>query len=334
MVQKKIPKILFTDFAWDDFEIENKVFANTDAEVVIFDPNKHGSILETVKDAEVIINATTVITEEIIAAAKACQVIIHSGIGVDSINVTAATKYGIIVANVIGYCNDEVSDHALALLLSANRKIIQGYNQVKRGSWNWQNFVPMHRLRGKILGVVGFGKIGQSLANKVKAIGLKCIIYDPMVPEKVVTNAGVESVSLDELCSRADFISIHCPLTENTRGLFGEKELHLMKPGTYIINTARGAIIDESSLIKALKDEWIAGAALDVSEKEPPDSNNPLFQLDNVIMTPHTAFYSEESLEVLREETCDAAIRVLNGHWPKSVVNLEVKSNSRHKSRQ
>jgi len=249
------------------------------------------------------------------------------------IDVDAATRAGIIVANIVGHCTDEVSDHTLALLLCCARKVIQGNSQIKQGAWNWRNFVPIHRLRGTKLGVIGFGRIGQAVVRKAKAFGMVCLVYDPLVPENIVSSFGIQSINLDELCAKSDFIAVHCPLTEETRHLIGKRELRLMKQRAYIVNTARGAVIDEKALVKALKAGWIAGAALDVLETEPPNSHDPLVRLDNVVLTPHYAFYSEEAIKEIREGVCDAGIRILKNLWPRSVVNSQVKSGSRHKDR-
>lgn len=327
------PKIVYLDLPWGNFEVENKIFSNIDVEVVVYDPAKTPDISLLVRDATVIVNGAKSITEEIINAAPLCEGIVHAGIGVDSIDVSAATKRNIMVANVVGYCIDEVSDHALALLFCSARKVVQGFEVVKRGLWDWTNLTPIHRVRGSILGIIGFGKLGQALAVKAKAFGLRCIVFDPFIPKDISSKSGNEFVSLDELCAKSDYISIHCPLTDQTKNLIGERELRLMKPNTYIINTARGGIIDENALVKALKAGWISGAALDVTSPEPPDFNHQLFKLANVVVTPHVAFYSEESLKLLREETCEAVVRIITNHWPKSIVNPEIKGSPRHQNR-
>lgn len=329
MTDNKRQKVVFVDFVWGTSEIEEAKFSKLGAEVVLLRDRSLSVVLSEVQDADVIVNASLPVTSEIIDAAQRCHAIVHSGVGVDSIDVGAATRAGIIVANVVGYCNDEVSDHALALLLCSARRLIPSDREVKCGRWSWKAHVPMHRIRGSVLGIIGLGRIGRTVALKAMALGMRCIGYDPAVAETEFSEHGVGRVSLERLLRESDFVSIHCPLTDSTRNLIGESQLRMMKRSSFIINTSRGAIIDEHALARALQERWIAGAALDVLVDEPPSISNRLLQQEHAVLTPHTAFYSEESLIELRERTCDVAIDVLAKKWPATVVNPEVQSNAR-----
>jgi D-3-phosphoglycerate dehydrogenase len=220
---------------------------------------------------------------------------------------------------------DEVADHALALILAWTRKVVVSNQAVKSGVWDFKVAQPIARLRGKTLGLVGFGKIPQALAEKVKPLGLLVIAYDPYVPKAVANERGVQLVPLDQLCRDADIVSVHAPLTGSTEGLIGQNEFALMKKGTIVINTSRGPVIDERSLIEALQAGRITGAALDVVENEPISPDNPLVKMENVILTPHVAWYSEEAAAEMRSKAAMGVVDVLlHGEYPKYLVNKEV----------
>jgi D-3-phosphoglycerate dehydrogenase / 2-oxoglutarate reductase len=216
-----------------------------------------------------------------------------------------------------------VSDHAMALLLTAVRKIPLSNSQVHAGTWKMPAVVPIRRLRGSLLGLVGFGRIPQLVAPKAKAFGLRVVAYDPFISADVFRNAGVESVGFEELLKVSDYVSVHSPLTPETKGLFNADAFSRMKPNAYVVNTARGPIIDEAALAAALDAKQIAGAALDVMTQEPPGSS-PLFGRDNVIITPHTSFYSEEALVELQTKAAEEVVAVLSGKPPRNPVNPEV----------
>jgi D-3-phosphoglycerate dehydrogenase / 2-oxoglutarate reductase len=332
--KKKRQRVVLIGYPWQTIDFEVKAFSQIGVEVVALDSANPASVLAGIREADIIIyDSAYPITAELLEAAPNCQAVIRNGVGVDSVDVNAATERGIIIANIVGHCTDEVADHALTLLLGCARNIVQGNNQTKRGEWDWRKYTSCHRLRGATLGIIGFGKIGRALAEKVKPLGMQCLIYDIMVVGDLMSTLGVKSVTLDELFTQSDFISIHASLTEKTYHLIGEKELRLMKKGAFIINTSRGMLIDEQALIKVLKEGRIAGAGLDVFEEEPPIPSNPLFSMDNVIVTPHYAFYSEEAIWELRQKVCDTGVRILTNQWPPSLINPEVQRNSRHKQR-
>jgi D-3-phosphoglycerate dehydrogenase len=281
------------------------------------------AIMAVAADADAVMVTYAKITGDMIRQMPKCRVISRFGIGVDNVDLAEATKAKIAVTKVPDYCIDEVSDHAMALLLAVVRKIPFISAQVHAGTWKMPNVVPIHRLRGSVLGLMGFGRIPQLVAPKAQSFGMKVIAVDPFAPKEVFAKAGVESVDFATLLETSDYISVHCPLVPETRGLFGADAFTQMKPTAYIVNTARGPIIDEAALATALDAKQIAGAALDVMTQEPPGASHPLFGRDNVIITPHTSFYSEESLVDLQTKAAEEVVAVLSGKAPRNAVNPE-----------
>lgn len=318
------PKVVVTDCDHFSLELERKVLNEINPEFVVAHCTTEEEVIETARDADGIINQYAPMTRRVIESLKRCKVIARYGIGVDNIDVEAATEHGIIVANLPDYCVDEVSTHAVALILSCLRKITLLDNLVKQEIWNLTLARPLLRTQGRILGLFGLGKIGRAVAEKTSRFGFKIIACDPYVAK---VDREIELAEFPQLLSDSDFISIHTPLTKETRHIFGENELRAMKKSAYLINTARGSIINEKALYKALKDKWIAGAALDVMEKEPPDWKNPLLKLNNLIITPHVSFYSEESYVDLKTKTAEAVLFVLKGRLPRAMVNPQVIKN-------
>lgn len=315
------PKVVVTDCDHLSLELERKVLNEINPEFVVAHCTREEEVIEAARDADGIINQYAPMTRRVIESLKRCKVIARYGIGVDNIDVEAATEHGIIVANLPDYCVDEVSTHAVALILSCLRKITLLDNLVKQEIWNLTLARPLLRTQGRILGLFGLGKIGRAVAEKTSRFGFKIIACDPYVAK---VDREIELAEFPQLLSDSDFISIHTPLTKETRHIFGENELRAMKKSAYLINTARGSIINEKALYKALKDKWIAGAALDVMEKEPPDWKNPLLKLNNLIITPHVSFYSEESYVDLKTKTAEAVLFVLKGGLPRAMVNPQV----------
>jgi D-3-phosphoglycerate dehydrogenase len=281
------------------------------------------AIMRIAKDADAVLVTYAKITADMIRQMTKCRIISRFGIGVDNVDIAEATKARIVVTKVPDYCIDEVSDHTMALLLAAVRKIPFVNAQVHGGTWKMPSVVPIHRLRGSVLGLVGFGRIPQLVAPKARAFGMKVIAYDPFVPKEVFAGAGVESVDFPALLETSDYVSIHSPLLPETKGLFNAGAFKQMKKTAYLVNTARGPIIDEAALAEALDAGEIAGAALDVMTQEPPGASSPLFGRDNVIITPHTSFYSEESLVELQTKAAEEVVAVLSGKAPRNPVNPE-----------
>jgi D-3-phosphoglycerate dehydrogenase len=279
-------------------------------------------IVAAAKEADALLVTYAKITADMIREMKKCKIISRFGIGVDNVDLEAATRQGIVVTKVPDYCIDEVSDHAMALLLSLVRKIPFSSARAHAGRWEMPAVTPIHRLRGTVLGLVGFGRIPQLVAPKAKAFGIRVMAYDPYVSLNVMEQAGVGRLEFAELLKISDYISIHSPLLPETHHLFSTAVFAQMKPSAVIVNTSRGPVVDEAALAAALDAKQLAGAALDVMEQEPP-VNSPLFGRDNVILTPHTSFYSVESLEELQTKAAEEVVRVLSGQPPRNPVNPE-----------
>lgn len=318
------PKILITDYAWPSVEPERQVLARVGAELIVAETGDEAELLSLAPTIDGILTCWKPVQENVIAAAKKCQIIARYGIGLDNIDVAAATQHGIVVTNVPAYCVDEVSDQAMGLLLACARKIPRYDAAVKNGTWKQHLGTQMYRLRGKTLGIVGFGRIAQAIVPKAKAFGLQINVSSPRTPLETIRKHGAEKVTFTQLIAAADFITIHAPFTEETRHLFGPAEFRAMKPTAFLINTARGGIVDTEALTTALITGEIAGAGLDVLENEPPEPNEKLLACDNVIITPHTAFISQEALLDLEVTAASCVAQVLTGQRPESVVNPEV----------
>jgi D-3-phosphoglycerate dehydrogenase / 2-oxoglutarate reductase len=256
-----------------------------------------------------------------------CRVIARYGTGVDIVDVGAATEHGILVTNVPSdWCENEVADHAMALLLTLARKIWIYDRAAREGIWRWQSGYPIHRLRGSVLGLLSFGAIAQAIARRAAPFGMRIAAHDPYVPDDDIAATGASPVGFDELLADSDYLVIQAPLTAETHHLIAEPELRRMKPTAFLINTARGPIVSDDALYRALHDGVIAGAGLDDIEEEPAKVRdwkpaNPLFSLPNVVLTPHAAYYSEEAIRFVREFAAQEVVRVLSGQPPLSPVN-------------
>lgn len=306
---------------------ETGELAKVNAELAEADCATESEIIEAVKDADAIITWAAKITRKVMEALPKCKVIVRYGVGFDTIDVDAATDNDILVVNVPDFCWEEVSNHAITLLLACAKKLALLNDLTKQGLWaeSKRAQAPMGSIYGQTLGIIGCGNIGRMTARKAQCFGLKILGYDPYVDKSLAKESGITLVSLPELLKESDFVSVHTPLNEETWHLIGEKEFKQMKPTAYFINTSRGSVVDEPALIKALQEKWLAGAALDVFEKEPVDSDNPLLKMDNVVVTPHSASYSDVAFKRLRTSVGQEAARVLSGRWPKNVVNKTVK---------
>ena len=247
----------------------------------------------------------------------------------DNVDIPKATELGIVVTNVPDYCMDEVTDHALGMILALNRRLVPHNRSVLSGGWDTVALnQPMHRTRGATLGIVGFGRIGRSLADKAVGVGMHILTYDPLIKPGTPLD-GVTAVSFDDLLKESDFISLHVPLIPSTENLISASQLAKMKPGSILINCARGGLIDEEALAVALQSGHIAGAGLDVVEPTPPDPNSALLSQENVIITPHTAFFSQASTLELERRTAAEVVRVLNGETPENLINPDVLGTAR-----
>jgi len=317
-------KVLITDYLFKTIEYERKILSEIGAEVIEAQCKTEDEVIEKAKGIEGLIVERAPITRKVIELLPRLKVVARYGIGIDVIDLKAASEHKVFVLNVPDYCIDEVSDHALALLLASARKIIPLNNYIKSGNWEFHFAQPFYRIKGRILGLIGFGNIARKLAEKAKSLGLSLLTYDPYISNKVMKNYEyVKNVDFLELLKKSDFISIHVPLTKNTKNMISFKEINLMKKSANIINTSRGGIINEEDLTEALISKRIAGAALDVFEKEPLN-NNLLLKQDNVILTPHVAYHSEESQIELQTKAAEGVRDVLLGKRPKYLINKEI----------
>ena len=314
--------VAVADSVFPNLDLARSVVSRAGAELRLAPQPTPEAIVATTREADALLVTYAKITAEMIREMKRCRIISRFGIGVDNVDIEAATRAGIVVTKVPDYCIDEVSDHAMALLLSLVRKIPFSSARAHAGRWEMPAVAPIHRLRGTVLGLVGFGRIPQIVAPKAQAFGLRVVAYDPYVPQAVMDLAGVGRVDFAELLKISDYISIHSPLLPETHHMFSAEAFRQMKPGAVIVNTSRGPVVDEAALAHALDAKQLAGAALDVLEQEPP-VNSPLFGRENVILTPHTSFYSVESLEELQTKAAEEVVRVLSGQPPRNPVNPE-----------
>ena len=315
-----------------DFAPAEKMLAEAGAQLILASLWTEEDLIKYAADADaVIVAATEPYTKRVIQTLRKCRIISRLGIGFNNIDVAEATRQGIPVAVVLDASVHEVSDHALAFLLGFSRKIFSLAHAVRKGTWKTGSTEivrargQMFRLNQQTLGLVGVGRIGSRTAPKARALGMRVLGYDPYLSALELQQKGAEKVDFDQLLREADFISLHAPLTSETQRMFGLKEFRKMKSTAVIINTARGALIDEQALYQALVEGSIAGAGLDVCEPEPPAQDNPLFQLEQVLITGHSAFFSESSMLELQQKATEAVIAALRGDWPPVLVNPQVK---------
>jgi D-3-phosphoglycerate dehydrogenase len=316
--------VAVTDYVFSSFEPERAVLGPLGVELRPRQCRSEDEIIALAHDADAVLNCYAKMPARVIEVLKRCRIIARYGIGVDNVDLAAATKARILVTNVPDYCVDEVSDHALALLLALARRIAAADAAVKAGAWDVGAHAGIRRLRGRTLGLLGFGKIARALASKAQPLGMKVIVYDPYLAPEEIARHGAEAAGLEALLARADVVSIHAPLSPETRNLIGERELRRMKPAAFLINTSRGGIVDEQALAAALKENRLGGAALDVLGVEPPPEDHPLRRAPNIILTPHLAFYSRESVIELQTKAAEEVARALKGEPPRSPLNREV----------
>lgn len=314
-------RVLITDRPWADSEIERAILEPAGCAVIEAPDGEESTLIGLAADVDAIATCWAPVTSKVIDAAKRCRIIARLGIGLDNIDVDAATARDIVVTNVPDYCVDEVADHALGLLLALTRNIGFFHLRTKRGEYNLQAAPPITRLSEQTLGLIGFGRIARNLRGKALSLGMTVIAHTPSGNDY---GTGCEMVELDALLTRSDIISLHAPLTDETRHLIDRAALSTIKPTACLINTSRGGLIDHAALWDALQQNRLGGVALDVFDPEPPDLSEPLFQDERVIATPHTAFVSDQSLRNLRERTARQILDVLQGREPEHVVNPAV----------
>lgn len=278
---------------------------------------------KVVAEYDGIVLGTDPVTREVLSGEVKVRIIARHGVGLDNIDLEAATERGIVVTYTPGVNADSVAEHTIGLLLSLTKRIAEAHRLMRDGGWDRACFIG-HEIKGKTLGIIGLGRIGSEVAVRAKAFGMRVVAYDPYVDKSRAEELKVPLVSLGELLETSDVVTIHAALTRETRHMIGEKELRRMKPTAYIVNTARGALIDEKALVKALKEKWIAGAALDVYEEEPLPEDHPLRKMDNVVLTPHIASYTCEAIRRTDEMVLESLETFFKGGKPRWVANPEV----------
>ena len=289
-----------------------------------------GEIIEACKGADVILNGGVEMPREVIEEIDTAQAIIVGSHGFNHIDHNAATEQGLMIINSAGFCTEEVSNHAILMLMACAKKLTILHNLVREGKWGAETrnaIMPMAPIDGQTLGLVAFGNIARAVSRKATALGMDIITYDPYCPPWITKEYRVRPVaSLEELAADSDFVSVHVPLNDETLKLIGADFFKAMKPTAYFINTCRGPTVDEAAMIEALRNGEITGAGLDVFEEEPTPADNPLLKMDNVIVTPHSAGSSNNSRTASPIRVGQETARVLKGNFPMSLVNPEVRS--------
>ena len=318
------PKILLTD---DEVHLEGVMpDLSAVADVVRSENNREETLKKAAEEVDiVIVSCFTRISAAILVEAKKLKAIIKYGVGVDNIDLAAATRNGILVVNCPEYGSDTIAEHAFALIICLAKKLVQIDKRMRKKAWLWPSAEWMGiDLLGKTIGLIGFGRIGQALARKIDGFGMHIIAFDPYAADALQKTPMVVPVSLDTLLETADIVSIHCILTPETQNLIGTRELKKMKKTALLIDVSRGAIIDENALLNALNENWISGAGLDVFAHEPLTPDHPLLDMDNVVLSPHLAWYTREAHARLERETLQRALEILEGKVPQNIINAEV----------
>jgi D-3-phosphoglycerate dehydrogenase / 2-oxoglutarate reductase len=312
----------------DDLSIEAAELKHADAELSPRICTSEAEVEQAAAGADGLVTIGLGLSRQTLVALSQCRAIVTVSHGFNHIDVAAATELGIPVANTY-FCHEDVANHTLMLLLACARKLTILHQELAAGRWRRDLLGQIPPIYGQTLGLVGFGHIGAAVARRGQVLGLEVLAYDPFVESNAMALAGVRRVPLSELLQQSDFVSLHVPFSEQTRHLIGEPELSMMRPTAYLLNTARGALVDGQALVRALSSGWIAGAGLDVFEEEPPDPSNPLLTLPNVVHTPHSAGTSVASIPNGRRQAATALALALNGFWPPHVLNPEVRTRTR-----
>jgi len=323
------PTVVITDYDFGNVDIEAAILSEAGADVVALQAKSEEDLFAAAPNCAAMINQYARIGNAVISRMERCQVIARYGVGVDIVDVDAATRRGILVTNVQDYCTEEVADHAISLWLTLARKLMTYNHATHDGIWRWQTGQPVYRLRGRTLGIVSLGKIGQAIAIRAVGFGVRIIAFDPFLPKSVAQDLGVELVSKEDLLTQSDYILMQAPMTPETRHFLSTNEFAKMKQGAILVNTGRGPTVDNKALYHALTEGTLAGAGLDDPEEEPAKrarwspQDNPIFTLPNVIVTPHAAYYSEESIRAARETAATQVAKVLTGQQPDYPLNAD-----------
>ena len=321
-------KVVLTDYVWESLDVEKKILSGV-AELVSLQTKKPDDFIGEAADCDALLNTYAgPITAEVMARMPKCRIIARYGIGVDTIDLDAATVAGIIVTNNPTYCIEEVAEHTMALILACARKVAFYDRLVRGGRWEVPPGKPMFRLAGATLGLVGFGNIARQVAVRAAAFGMNVVYSDPFVKQGQFDAPGT-AASLETVLAQSDFVSLHPPLTKDTRKMMSDDAFAKMKSSAWLVNCSRGPVVDTEALVRALDAGRIAGAALDTTDPEPLPNPHPLRNRENVIINPHVAWYSEQAMVGLQAGAPNEVRRVLTGEWPVNVVNRAVKGKNR-----
>lgn len=321
--------VAVTDHLFPSMDDEARMFGAMDTELLIGQCKEEEDVIALCRNADAILNTYARMTPRVIESLERCRVIVRFGIGYDNVDVEAATRRGIMVANTTEYCIDEVADQAMAMLLACARGLFPAGRIARDGTWDLSKMPVLRRLSGQTLGLVGIGQIGKAVATRAHGFGLKVLASDPYVDEAAARELGAELVDLHTLLAASDYVSVHVPLMPATEGMMNAGVFAKMKPTAFLINVARGRIVKQADLVRAVEQGDIAGAGLDVLEREPPEEGDAITGLDNVILTPHAAWYSEEARADMRRRAVGQVVSVLKGELPYSLINREVIQSNR-----
>ena len=314
-------KVVIVESEYADTDVEAQALAPDGAELVRFQAFTEDELIEATRDADAILNQYAKITARVLESMPRCKGVVRYGVGFDNVDVEAATRCGIYVCNVPDYCEEEVASHALAMMLALHRRIPVLDAAIRRSAWDNRLLPPIPPLSGSTLGLLGFGRIARKLAQMVVSLGLRTITHDPYVTPDQTRPYNTDLVDRETLFRRSDFLSVHLPLNDQTRGCVNLDVLRLMKPTAYVVNTSRGGIIDEQGLVEALRQGCIGGAGLDTFANEPIDGTHPVLQFPNVVVTSHASWYSDRSEIELRRRAAEEAARLGRGEEPNNPVN-------------
>jgi D-3-phosphoglycerate dehydrogenase len=316
-------RVYVTDYEYETLENERKVLSQIDADFVPLQCKTDEDVISKAKDADALLVQYAPITEKVFEELKNLKIVVRYGVGVDCVDTEAAQRHGVYVCNVPDYGVEEVSTHAMALILDSIRKITIMSNILKHGTWDYKLSKPIYRTTKLTLGIAGFGRIPREVARKARPFGFNIIVYDPYVSDKILNQCDVTKVDFETLLRKSDIITVHTPLTKDTYHLFDQEAFSKMIKGSYIVNTSRGPVINEEALVNAIDKGILASAALDVTEAEPINKDSRLLKLDNVIITPHMAWYSEEAQVDLQRKAAEEIARVFTGNKPINSVNVK-----------
>src|SRR4030043_874915 len=305
-------KVAITDAEYPSIDIEKKVLSKLNVELVKFQCKTEDELIKNCKDADALLNQYAKITQNVIEHLDNVKIISRYGVCVDNVNLNAATKKGIFVTNVV-YDICDVADHTITLMLALTRKLFFVDKSVKKLEWDWKKFHPITRIKGKTVGIIGLGRVGRQVAKRINCFDVTILACDPYISSDIFRKYNANCVDLDTLLHQSDFVTLHIPLNDETRYMISTNQLKKMKKTAILINAARGGIVDEEALYKALLENEIAGAGLDVLEKEPVEKDNPLLKLDNVIITPHMGWYSEDSVDEVQKIAAEQVLMSLQG---------------------